>query len=356
MRAWEVESHNPAMSGNTASVWLAFFLLAVGAAVPVQIAPQRMTTPMQETRFLRAALCLAVLVLPAPALAVEGGVSPYAKGFAGFMAGVLPPVGNYASYIFYYLHGSAGAVARNDIAELNVGANADLHLLEGTWVTDAPFLGGRNGASMAVSYLDTGLNATLALPTGAQQVKLHTGGISDSFLSPITLGWDSGNWHWNTDLLIYVPTGPYYTTQHLNVGKNIWAFMPQLGVTWFDPHSGLDVSGQLTYVTMTRNDATDYQSGDILHFDWGTGLHFGAKQEWELGVNGSVMDQLSGDSGRGTVLGPFKAQSFGVGPAITWHTNWENVPFSFTGKWERDFSSRDTIGGDVFMITATAVL
>jgi hypothetical protein len=344
------------MSGNTASVWLAFFLLAVGAAVPVQIAPQRMTTPMQETRFLRAALCLAVLVLPAPALAVEGGVSPYAKGFAGFMAGVLPPVGNYASYIFYYLHGSAGAVARNDIAELNVGANADLHLLEGTWVTDAPFLGGRNGASMAVSYLDTGLNATLALPTGAQQVKLHTGGISDSFLSPITLGWDSGNWHWNTDLLIYVPTGPYYTTQHLNVGKNIWAFMPQLGVTWFDPHSGLDVSGQLTYVTMTRNDATDYQSGDILHFDWGTGLHFGAKQEWELGVNGSVMDQLSGDSGRGTVLGPFKAQSFGVGPAITWHTNWENVPFSFTGKWERDFSSRDTIGGDVFMITATAVL
>jgi hypothetical protein len=306
-------------------------------------------------RFLRAAICLAVLLLPAPALAVEGGVSPYAKGFGGFMAGVLAPAGTYASYIFYYLHGSAGAVARNDIAELNVGASADLHLLEGTWVTDAPFLGGRYGASLAVSYLDTGLNATLALPMGAQQAKLHTGGVSDSLLSPIILGWDSGNWHWNTDLLIYVPTGAYHTTQQLNVGKNIWAFMPQVGVTWFDPQSGWDISGQLTYVTMTRNDATDYQSGDILHFDWGTGLHFGAKQQWEIGVNGSVMDQLSGDSGRGAVLGPFKAQSFGIGPAITWHTMLDNVPFSFTGKWESDFSSRNTIAGNVFMVTATAV-
>jgi hypothetical protein len=306
-------------------------------------------------RVLRSALCISALLLPAPALAVEGGVSPYAKGFSGFMSGVLPPAGDYASYIFYYLQGSADQATRSDIAELNVGASADLHLLEGTWVTDAPFLRGRYGASLAVSYLDTGLNATLALPTGAQQAKLHTGGISDSLLSPIILGWDFGNLHWNTDLLIYVPTGSYHTTQHLNVGKNIWAFMPQVGVTWFDPRSGWDVSGQLTYVTMTRNDATDYQSGDILHFDWGVGLHFGAKQEWEFGVNGSVMDQLGGDSGRGAVLGPFKAQSFGVGPAISWHTMVENVPFSFTGKWESDFSSRNTIGGDVFMITATAV-
>jgi hypothetical protein len=306
-------------------------------------------------RVLRSALCIAALLLPEPALAVEGGVSPYAKGFGGFMAGVMPPAGNYASYIFYYLNGSAGQVTRNGIAELNVGANADLHLFEGTWVTDAPLLHGRYSASLAVSYIDTGLNATLVLPTGAQQARLHTGGISDSLLSPVALGWDSGNWHWNTDLLIYVPTGTYHTTQTLNVGKNIWAFMPQVGVTWFDPRSGLDVSGVLTYVTMTRNDATDYQSGDILHFDWGTGLHFGAKQEWEIGVNGSVMDQLGGDTGRGAVLGPNKAQSFGVGPAISWHTTWENVPFSFTGKWESDFSSRNTIGGNVFMVTATAV-
>lgn len=306
-------------------------------------------------RFLRTALCTAVLFFPAPALAVETGMSPYAKGFGGFMSGAVPPAGSYASYIFYYFHGSADALVRGGIAEFNVGAHADLNMFEGTWVTDAPILGGRYGASLAVDYLNTGIDATLALPSGARNAELKTAGIGDSLLSPIILGWDEGDWHFNTDLLIYVPTGPYHTTQHLNVGRNIWAFMPQVGVTWYDPSIGWDVSGQLTYVSMTRNDATDYQSGDILHFDWGTGIHFGAKQEWEIGVNGSVMDQLGNDSGRGAILGPFKAQSFGVGPAITWHTVAGNVPFSFSTKWESDFSSRNTLGGDVFMFTATAV-
>ncbi len=300
------------------------------------------------------ALTFGALLVPAPVLAVEGGTSPYPKGFGGLMSGQVPDPGSYVSYIFYYFHGSADAVPRGGITEFDSGMHADLNLFQGSWFTDVPSLGGRYGASLALDYLDTGLNATLALPGGAERAKLKTAGMSDSFFSPVILGWDSGDWHWNTDLLILIPTGPYHTSQHLNVGKNIWAFMPQIAVTWFDSKSGWDVSGQLTYVTMTRNQATDYQSGDILHFDWGTGLHFGARQEWEIGVTGSVMDQLGNDSGRGAVLGPFKAQSFGVGPAITWHTQAGHVPFSFTGKWESDFSSRNAMGGDVFMISATA--
>jgi len=307
---------------------------------------------MRVLRFACAAA--AALTFSTPAWSVETAVSPYAKGFGGFMAGVVPPPGYYASYIFYYLHGSADASTRNGVAEFNLGAHADLNLYQGTWVSDWTVLGGRYGVSGAFGYVGSGLQATLSLPAGAQNAKLKTGGISDSLLSPIILGWDSGNWHWNTDLLIYVPTAPYHSTQYLNVGKNIWGFMPQVGVTWFDPQSGWDISGQLTYVTTTRNHATDYQSGDILHFDWGTGLHFGANQEWEVGVNGSVMHQLTGDSGRGAVLGPFKAESFGVGPAVTWHTDWKGVPFSLSTKWESDFSSRNTLGGDVFMFTASA--
>lgn len=305
-------------------------------------------------RAARLAILLAALLAPGAAPAVESGTSPYAKGFGGFMAGLAPAPGAYASYIFYYQHGSADALTRNGIAEFGASAHADLTLMQGTWISDFTILGGRYGVSGAVDYLDTGLKATLALPKGAEKHDLHTGGLSDSLLAPLILGWDAGNWHWNTDLLIYVPTGSYHTTQHLNVGRNIWAFMPQAALTWYDPASGWDVSGQLTYVSMTRNHATDYQSGDILHFDWGLGLHFGAKQEWEVGVNGSVMDQLGNDSGRGAVLGPFKAQSFGVGPAITWHTSAGTVPFSLSAKWLTDFSSRNALSGDVFMMSATA--
>jgi hypothetical protein len=299
---------------------------------------------------------VAMLAVSAPgrALAVEGGSSPYLKGFTGFMSGVEPPPGVYISDIFYYFHGSVGAEVRDGRAEFDIGAHADINLLDGTWVTDATVLGGRYAVSAAMSYLDTGLNATIAGPLGSQNAHLHTGGISDTLLSPVMLGWDAGDWHWNTGLLILVPTGVYHQGA-LNVGKNVWGFMPQASLTWYSPASGLDVSGTLTYVTTTRNDATDYQSGDILHFDWGIGWHFGQKQEWEIGVNGSVMEQVTGDSGSGAVLGPLEAESFGVGPAVTYRTSLGHTPLSFGAKWVSDFSSHRTIGGDALVMTMTAV-
>src|SRR3954462_12874706 len=109
-------------------------------------------------RPIRLALVLTTgLCLSTPALAVESAISPYAKGFGGFMAGVLPPPGIYASYIFYYLHGSADTATRNGGVEFNLGAHADLNLFQGTWVTDATILGGRYGVSGAFGYVDTGL-------------------------------------------------------------------------------------------------------------------------------------------------------------------------------------------------------
>jgi hypothetical protein len=129
--------------------------------------------------------------------------------------------------------------------------------------------------------------------------------MGDSFLSPIILGWHSGNLHASTGLLIYIPTGDY-EIHTLSVGKNTWAFMPQAALTWFDPKSGWDLSGAMTLVFSTKNDATDYQSGDIFHFDWAIGKHFGA---WEIGVQGNVMAQFTGDSGSGAKLGSFEASS-----------------------------------------------
>jgi hypothetical protein len=170
----------------------------------------------------------------------------------------------------------------------------------------------------------------------------------------VILGWNDGNLHWNFNFTVYVPTGSYEKGQ-LSVGKNIWAFMPALALTWYDPKSGLDVSGALTYVTQTNNDATDYQSGDLLHFDWGIGLHLGAKQEWEAGIVGNLVEQINGDSGSGAVLGPLEAESAGIGPALTYNTVLGATPASFSLKWESDFVAHKTFGGDVVSVSATFV-
>jgi hypothetical protein len=149
-----------------------------------------------------------------------------------------------------------------------------------------------------------------------------------------------------------MPTGAYDSGK-LNVGKNVWAFFPQYALTWYDPQSGWDVSGVTTYVTQTRNGATDYQSGDALQFDWSIGKHFGS---WEVGLTGNLVQQIGADRGTGAQLGPFKAQSYGIGPAIRYVAQIGQSHVDMTAKYQHDLGGTNTFTGDVVTFTIAAAL
>jgi hypothetical protein len=102
---------------------------------------------------------------------------------------------------------------------------------------------------------------------------------------------------------------------------------------------------------MTKNDATDYQSGNLLHLDWAIGNH--VSRNWEIGLAGNWVQQLSDDGGSGAKLGAFRAQSFGLGPAANYATKWANMPVSFTAKWERDVFHTNMLGGDLIVVNGT---
>jgi hypothetical protein len=288
------------------------------------------------------------------ALAVEGGMSPWLKGSAGFMAGILPPhEGTYLNNIYYHFDGEAGNNVRNGVVELGVDVTLDVYALQGLFVTDAKILGGQWAFGVLVDYVWTGIDAAITGPLGNTiNIAPRSDGVSDSIVWPIILGWHEGNWHWNAGLAVYMPTGAYDAGE-LNVGKNIWGVMPQAAITYFDPKSGWDLSAQLTYVTMSRNDVTDYQSGDIIQLDWAVGLHLGA--EWEIGVAGNFVEQIEGDSGTGARLGANKAESIGLGPAISYSTKIGEMPLSIQAKWQHDVHAERTFEGDVVNVTATIV-
>jgi hypothetical protein len=290
-----------------------------------------------------------------PAAAVEEGVSPYPKGFVGFMSGFLPPQsGFYASDIYYFYGGSAGASIRDGSVELGVDATLNAGFLQGTYVTDWHILGGQYAFGAAVGWAGLGLNAAVETQLGGVQASFGNNALADSLVTPVLVGWHDGNLNWNAGLSIYVPTGAYSTQRgSLNIGKNIWAFMPQAGVTYFDPKSGWDVSGTFVYVTQTNNDATDYQSGDIFHLDWAVGKHFGDRMEWEAGIAGNVVAQVTGDSGAGAKLGSFKETSSGIGPAVNYSTKLEGIPLTLGAKWEHDFAATNTFKGDVVTVSAS---
>lgn len=310
---------------------------------------------MARTRYLLAAAVGALaLASPKRAFAVEGGLSPYPKGFAGFMSGLVPPdPGLYLTDDYYHFHGSANEDVRGGIAEFGAGATLDADFLAATYVTDLHALGATYAFGGALAYAWAGVHATINAPNSGIDVRLSQNGLGDSLILPVILGWNEGNWHYNFNVSVYVPTGEY-SSGELSVGKNIWAFMPAFAVTWYDPKSGWDVSGNFVFVTQTFNGATQYQSGDIVHLDWGAGWHFGAHQAWEVGIQGNVVEQIAGDSGSGATLGPLKAESAGIGPAISYGTLVGTIPMSFSAKWEADFQHRATFGGDVILISATA--
>jgi len=298
------------------------------------------------------AAALALVCLAGPAYAVEEGLSIYPKGYAGFMSGVLPPdAGFYLTNSYYFFKGSAGREVRNGNVEADVNVELNADFLDATFVSDWHVLGATYAYGVAVDYAWANLDASVQTPRGGINLSAQDDAIGDSFLQPIILGWHDGVLNWTLAMNIYVPTGAYQLRQ-LNIGRNVWGFMPQFGFTYFNPDTGLDISGTLVYVTMTENTATQYQSGDILHLDWALGKHFGA---WEFGVNGNIVEQLGADRGSGARLGPFKAESLGIGPGLSYATTIGSTPANFAARWERDFNAHNTFRGDVVVASATFV-
>ena len=298
---------------------------------------------------------LAFLLAAYPAQAVETGTSIYPKGLTGFMSGILPPQeGFYLNDFYYYFSGSAGREVRDGNIELGVDMTVNADFLQAIFVTDWHLLGATFAYGGAVDYIGANLDAQFETRIGGLGLSASNATIGDSFVQPAILGWHDGNLNWTLAMNIFIPTGAYQQRQ-LNIGRNVWGFLPQFGFTYFDPHTGWDVSGMLTYVSMTDNTTTNYQSGDLVQLDWGIGKHFGQGGAWEFGVNGNIVQQVGADSGAGARLGPFKAESLGIGPGLGYMTKLGSTPTSLNARWERDFDAHNTFKGDVVLASATFI-
>ncbi len=211
------------------------------------------------------------------AQAFEQGMSIYPKGFAGVMSGFIPPQPGLFILNPYYYHfsGTTDAIVRDGEVELGVDMRMDAIFVQGFYVTDWKLFGGNYSFGGAVAYAWADISATATGPLGnTVDISAANSDVANSIIMPLNLSWHSGNWHTNAGLSIYVPTG-LYSRGNLNIGRNMWALIPTLAVTWFDMANGWDVSGSFAFVIPGENDATDYQSGVVFQADWCDGQAFG---------------------------------------------------------------------------------
>ncbi len=252
--------------------------------------------------------------------AKEGG-DQYPHGAEGFMAGALPPPGNYfLNYAGYYggdLHNGNG----DKVNGVEVSAYFDA--LRYVHVTEKTVLGG----NMAFGAI---------LPIVKQEIKTPGGTLKDSGTGDITihafvLGWHQPNLHTLAGLDINLATGSD------NITADYDTFEPFFGMTYLSD-DGFEASAKLMYSIHQENDSTNYQSGNEFHMDYTFARHDGA---WAYGVGGYYVNQLDEDSVNGVDNG-VKGQALAFGPEVKYDANGS----SFIAKWHHETSVKDRFSGD----------
>jgi hypothetical protein len=288
------------------------------------------------------ATALVLAASPLPAAAMEGGQSPYFKGYRDFLTGVIPGPGVQVRQDLYLYHGNERSTLPQ--GQLSVGLKQLSHVLGVTVITPYQLFGASYGFSLRAGMTDFDASMALANRFGTVRRSGNLTALNDLVINPLILGWHAGNWHWNIIGAVFVPAGNYDRNRLANTGKNVWAFSPQAGVTWFDPKTGWEVSAAAIYVTSSTNTDTRYKSGDIAHVDFAAGRML--TPALKLGVVGYYAQQLAADSGPGAIVGARKLRIAGIGPGISYSFALVEMNVTLVAKYYREFDAQNTTQGD----------
>lgn len=286
---------------------------------------------MKRLLFILSVLCLAVALAAGPATATEGGGGAYPSGIEDFMAGALPPPGTYfLNYLNYY----TADKFKDGPGDFKLKGFAEV--MRFVHMTKQTIMGANWGMQMIVpiAYVD-----------------VHVGpfhdnrwGLGDIVIDPIMLGWHFKNFHIAAGVDFFVPTGEYDAGHLANPGRNYWTFEPILAVTYLSD-SGIEASGKFMYDINTKNDDTEYQSGQEFHFDYALGYHLG--KDWVVGASGYYYYQTTDDEINGSkFLDGFKGRVFAIGPAVSY--SYKNM--SFTAKYQKETAVENKPEGDKFWL------
>ena len=296
------------------------------------------------TVLIMASICL----LPLPARATENAFGRYIPGvFAGPASEIVPPVPGFymQSSTFFYR-----ASAKKD-TQLPIGRTLKSKVeveffntaLTGVYVPE--WSPGKN--------LNLGLGLTLPFQTlyikadvGRLSTSDRSTSLGDIVLTP-AIGWHEGPHFVSANLSVYMPTGEYNKNHLANVGLNCWTFTPSLAYTYVNPEKHIDFSVAAGVDISTKNDATQYRSGEMAHADatllW-TYEGFGA------GVFGAVLYQFTDDEGDlADQLNGFRGRSFSVGPMLKYSAGGER-DFTINLNWAPEFHVKNRVEGDGFFL------
>ncbi len=278
-------------------------------------------------------------------LAAEGGYSNYIPGTYGDFGMALAPTETWTlrNDLYYY-----DANVDRTVASGNLATGVDLRFLMNfttlVYKPEVTLFGGQFATGLFVPLVDLDFDASLSVGSAAAAVGDSATGIGDITFFPFILYWSRGNVHTSLGQFIIAPTGDYSPSNLINNGLNYWSFDTNLAVTYLNPETGRDISFNIGHIYNTENDDTDYQTGREIHVDLVANQFL--SETLAIGIHGFYLKQVSGDSGSGALLGSFKAEAAGIGPAVLWTKRIGTKDVSFIAKWLHEFDAENRLEGD----------
>ncbi len=312
---------------------------------------RRLSTPFKAS-----ALIGALIALAAPAHAVEGGASVYLLGTGGPGAAELPPLqGVYFANTFYHYDGKAGGEKQFNVGgNLVAGLKADINANFATvlWVPTTNLAGGTLalGGVMPLGRPDVEVSAVITGPLG-RTFEFDRSQANTLFGDPLLTaawGWKRGRGAVQASGLLNIPIGSYREGDLSNLAFNRWALDTSLSGTWHDEQSGWDLSAKAGVTFNGKNDATDYESGDEFHLE--AAVEKTLSPKFSLGLQAYYLKQISGDSGPGATLGPFKGEVTGVGATAAYRFKVVDMPATLRLHAFTEFDATNRLeGNSVFL-------
>jgi hypothetical protein len=294
--------------------------------------------------------CLVVALCVTPLQAAEGGYSNYIPGTYGDFGMALAPTETWTlrNDVYYY-----DASTRRSMLSGNLVADVELEfLMNFTTILFKPGLelfGAQYAAGVFVPLVDLDFGASLTGGGPTVGVSDSASGIGDVVLIPIALYWTGEKIHTSFAQFVIAPTGDYDTSNAINNGLNYWSLDTNFALTYLNPETGRDVSFDIGHIYNTENDDTDYQTGQELHLDVVFNQFF--SETFAVGLHGFYLKQITGDSGRGALLGDFEAEAAGVGPGLMWTTQIGRQSVLFIAKWLHEFHAENRLEGDHVVVS-----
>ncbi len=281
------------------------------------------------------------------AIAAEGGYSNYIPGSYGDFGMALTPTETWTlrNDTYYYDASTSKTVQGGNLAtdlDLQFIMNFTTLLYKPEFtIFDAQYATG-----IFIPFVNLNTEAGLKLKGGSQELNTSDSatGLGDVSLIPFALFWNEGNIHSSFAHYIIIPSGDYDVNNSINNSLNYWSFDTNFAITYLNPETGHDLSFNLGHIYNTENEDTNYKTGQEIHLDVALNQFF--SDSFAIGIHGFYLNQITGDSGSGALLGDFKAEAAGVGPALLWNTKVANQYVSFIAKWLHEVKAENRLEGD----------